>query len=88
VTGRLHPDPADARSPLLRAFRTSRTRLVRDGLATLQHLADAAGNRPGRRRMADKTRPGREIPAGPWFGSESTQLEVMPPEPVWRSNSV
>jgi len=23
VTGRLHPDPADARSPLLRAFRLS-----------------------------------------------------------------
>jgi len=25
VTRRLHPDPADARSPLLRAFRTSGT---------------------------------------------------------------
>jgi hypothetical protein len=37
VTGRLHPDPADARSPLLRAFRTSRPRrscaAVREGAA-------------------------------------------------------
>src|SRR3954462_5844905 len=31
VTGRLHPDPADARSPLLRAFRTSGARWCHGG---------------------------------------------------------
>jgi hypothetical protein len=56
VTGRLHPDPADARSPLLRAFRMSGSRRSPRAQPPAPRLTRPADARP------DMKRPG---PAGP-----------------------